>query len=273
MTHQRIRIRTDLFLSKEFASLNERADGVPLILPTPVPSIRNDFFKPFDDPEVLCLGNGKDLISNYNNNHNSKDLHYPTVKDCQGQIIEDEQSLDEDVWKKFKLACVEWGRELKSEQVRQQINESKETKKNKISFTEKELKKLLIKGIDLLNGSFSCLVCQVGLEKSDIDLHIQGKQHVKMKKILKLERKAGMLAERTIKWKMKRKIWLNEEYKQKLATKNEISSWEFILIKEFEDGIMKQMCILCDVIVSNEFSIRGHLKGRKHKANYERYSE
>ena len=37
-----------------------------LILPTPVPSIQNDMFKPYDEPDVICLGNVKNW--DYNDN-------------------------------------------------------------------------------------------------------------------------------------------------------------------------------------------------------------
>ena len=68
MTSQRIRIRTDIFRSQELALLEEWPDGIPLnlILPTPVPSIQNDMFKPYDEPDVICLGNVKNW--DYNDN-------------------------------------------------------------------------------------------------------------------------------------------------------------------------------------------------------------
>ena len=81
MTHQRIRIRTDIFQSQEFALHEERVEEIPLILPTPVPSIRNDFFKPLDEQGV-----GKDLDCDFNDNLISKEI--------QGQITENEQSLE-----------------------------------------------------------------------------------------------------------------------------------------------------------------------------------
>ena len=81
MTHQRIRIRTDIFQSQEFAVHEGKADEVPLILPTPVPSIRNDFFKPIDEQGV-----GKDLDCDFNDNLISEDI--------QGKITEDEESLE-----------------------------------------------------------------------------------------------------------------------------------------------------------------------------------
>ena len=78
MTYQRIRLRTDIFQSQEFALMEERTVGVPLILPEPVPSIRNEIFNHIDEPEVICLGNGKDW--DYNDNRSSKDPPYPTMK-------------------------------------------------------------------------------------------------------------------------------------------------------------------------------------------------
>ena len=81
MMHQRIRIRTDIFQSQEFAVHEGKADEVPLILPTPVPSIQNDFFKPIDEQGV-----GKDLDCDFNDNLISKEI--------QGQITENEQSLE-----------------------------------------------------------------------------------------------------------------------------------------------------------------------------------
>ena len=90
MTHQRIRIRTDIFQSQEFALHGERADDeVLMMLPTPVPSIRNDFFKPIDEQGV-----SKDLDCDYNDNHRSNGLPNPTVNCIQGQINEDEQNLE-----------------------------------------------------------------------------------------------------------------------------------------------------------------------------------
>ena len=56
--------------------------NVPLILPTPVPSIRNDFFKPIIDEQ----GVGKDLDCDFNDNLISEDI--------QGKITEDEESLE-----------------------------------------------------------------------------------------------------------------------------------------------------------------------------------
>ena len=133
MTYQRIRLRTDIFQSQEFALMEERTVGVPLILPEPAPSIRN-IFNHIDEPEVICLGNGKDW--DYNDNRSSKDPPYPTMK------------------------------------VRQKKKSKKAEKQQK-----KKLKMLLEKGIDFWNGSYSCLVCQIELQQSNIHEHLQGFQH------------------------------------------------------------------------------------------------
>merc|ERR1719300_974658 len=61
-----------------------------MILPTPVPSIRNDKFKPID--EVICLVNVKD--SDYNGNLICKDLSNSYIKDIQGTFEDDKSSLD-----------------------------------------------------------------------------------------------------------------------------------------------------------------------------------
>ena len=58
-----------------------------------------------------------------------------------------------------------------------QINESKKTKKNQISFTEKELKELHNKGIDFVNGRYSCSVCKIKLGKGNLNSHLKGKRH------------------------------------------------------------------------------------------------
>ena len=81
-----------LFLRQEFALMEERTDEGPLILPEPVPSIRNEMFNQINEPEVICLGTGKDW--DYNDNRSSKDLPNPSIKDIQGQINEDEQNLE-----------------------------------------------------------------------------------------------------------------------------------------------------------------------------------
>ena len=88
--------------------------------------------------------------------------------------------------------------------------------------------------IDIVNGSFSCSVCQIGLQKDNIDLHLQGKRHATA-----------------------------------LVSKIEISSREFIVMKEIRRGWMKQICSLCNVGTSGENDIHSHLSGRKHKLNYD----
>jgi len=375
MTHQGIRIRTDIFQSQEFALLKERADGLPLnmILPTPVPTIINDFFKPFDEPEglrsgsgkgcwaafderrkkelrqarnlrrknksqktknkklnpknksqktkkkkqnpnnlilgvdkgidfvngryscsvcqiglekgqihkhlkglqhatyaaikqkneeesklakkpkrqskkvkklseckqidepeVICLGNGKNW--DYNDNRSSEDLPYPAVKD-----IQDEQSLEE-----FK----------KNMELLIQINKSLNTN-NRLSI--KSWQKLQNKGIDFVNGNFSCLVCKIGLGKGDIDSHLQGKRHLmvadpdaaKLKRHVKLEKKLNKCKEKVAK----------------------IAGIEFIVIKKFKDGNLKLICSLCHVEVTSVKSIKEHIRGQRHKLNYESFAK
>jgi len=85
MTHQRIRIRTDIFKSQQFALLEDedRTDVVPLLPFSPVPSILNDKFNHIDELEVVCLGNGKNW--DYNDNLSSKDLSNPNVTDILGE--------------------------------------------------------------------------------------------------------------------------------------------------------------------------------------------
>jgi len=83
MTHQRIRIRTDIFKSQQFALLEDRTDVVPLFPLSPVPSILNDKFNHIDELEVVCLGNGKNW--DYNDNLSSKDLSNPNVTDILGE--------------------------------------------------------------------------------------------------------------------------------------------------------------------------------------------
>jgi len=225
MTHQRIRLRSDIFQSQEFALMEERTVGIPLILPEPVPSIRNEMFNQINEPEVICLGNGKDLNCDYNDNHSSKDPYYPVVKDFQGQIIEDEQSL-EGVKRTLDNNC-----------------------------------------IDFVNGSYSCSVCHIEIRINNIESHLQGKQHAKL-----AEGPAEMAEknqEKMLKKKLKRKL----KKKQKLAAENEISSSEFILIKELKSGKVLRVCILCDLKLKSECESREHLRGPKHKATYERYSK
>merc|ERR1719300_1365390 len=108
-------------------------------------------------------------------------------------------------------------------------------------------KTLYNKGIDFVNGSYSCSVCQIGLQKGDINSHLQGKRHTKLAKSLKR--------------------------KKKLVAKNEISSRELIKIKEWKDGRKRWMCLLCDVVIKFKCISKYHLKGRIHKATYERYSK
>ena len=110
--------------------------------------------------------------------------------------------------------------------------------------------------IDIVNGSFSCSVCQIGLKKGDINSHLQGKLHTKLTDI-----------------KVK-PIWPKSlQRKQKLVAENEISSREFIKIKEWKDGKKRLMCLLCDVLIKSECITKHHLKDWIHKATYERYSK
>ena len=113
--------------------------------------------KQIDEPEVICLGNDNDERS-------SEDLPNPTIKDK--MILDGLSALD--VW----LSKVERKQALK-------INESKKTKKNQIPFTEKELKELHNKGIDFVNGSFSCSVCKIELKKGNLNSHLRGKRHAR----------------------------------------------------------------------------------------------
>jgi len=256
---QRIRIRTDIFQSREF--LEERADGVPMILPTPVPSIRNDMFKPID--EVICLVNVKD--SDYNDNLSCKDLSNSYIKDIQG-TFEDDKSLDE-VKNRYNPNFENWLESKSSSTGRgiqfsvpssaiytlqpKQIYESTETTSKPITINISEL--LDKKSIDFKNGKYFCLICQIQL-KGNIDLHLQGKRHVENEKQPERCKKLA-------------------EYKQKLVSENKISSRVFILIKEIKNGQMKQICSLCDVGVSGEHDIQSHLSGRKHRIYYERFNK
>ena len=148
MTYQSIRLRTDIFQSQEFALMEERTDNCdPLILPEPVPSIRNEMFNQINEPEVICLGNGRDLICDYNDNHSSKETPYHRINDIQGQIIEDEQSLE----------VVKEELKSKDKELDGQINESKKAKKRQIP-------------------SFSCYVCQIGQKKGNLHLHLSLKR-------------------------------------------------------------------------------------------------
>ena len=240
MISQRIRIRTDIFQSQEFTLLEERAEDVSLnlILPTPVPSIRNDFFKPYDEPDVICLGNVKDC--DYNDNRSSKDLPYPTIKEFQGQFSEDKQSLEGE---KINF-------ESETKELVDQINESL---KIELEILKKQLYK---KGIYFVNGIYSCSVCQIGLKKGDINSHLQGKRHTKLVDI-----KVKAIRPKSLKRKLK------------LVAKNEISSREFIKIKELKDGKKRCVCLLCDVVIKSEYISKYHLKDHIHKATYERFSK
>jgi len=304
MTHQRIRIRTDIFQSREFASLKERADGVPLLLPTPVLSSQNDKFYRIgdnDDPEVICLiGNGKDW--DYNDNQSFKDLPHNeqslegvkktwlnncidfvngsryTCSVCQIELMKNNIDSHLKGKKHAKLAerpaeiahpnpIVEYLKEqiLKDEWFKEVIGQHKESTKTKEfiktkekPFTFNSSEALIYKSIDFVNGSYSCSVCQIELKERDLFLHLQGKRHAKR---------------RAQKDKDKKEYRLSKKHAvkaKKLATKNEISSRKF-LIKEFLNGSLKQLCILCDTVVKSERLINAHFSGQKHKANYERY--
>jgi len=298
MTHQRIRIRTDIFQSREFASLKERADGVPLLLPTPVPSSQNDKFN--HESEVICLGNGKDW--DYNDNHSFKDLPHNeqslegvkktwlnncidfvngsryTCSVCQIELMKKDIDWHLKGKRHTKLAekpaeiahpnpTVEYLKEqiIKDEWFQEVIGQHKESTKTKEfikeeSFTFNSSETLHNKSIDFVNGSYSCSVCQIELKERDLFLHLQGKRHAKR---------------RAQKDKDKKEYRLSKKHAvkaKKLATKNEISSRKF-LIKEFLNGSLKQLCILCDTVVKSERLINAHFSGQKHKANYERYTK
>ena len=140
-------------------------------------------------------------------------------------------------------------------------------KKLESPFTEKELKKLHNKGIDFVNGSFSCSICQIGLKKHDLYPHLQGKRHEKKLALNDKIKKEHQLEKRRVEKSKK------QEMKETLAVKNEIISREFILKKEFENGKMELVCSLCDVVIISEKTINVHLSGQLHKATYERYSK
>jgi len=171
MTHQGIRIRTDIFQSQEFALLEERADGLPLnlILPTPVPTIINDFFKPIDEPEGLRLGNGKDCWA----------------------------AFDERRKKELRQA-----RNLRRKNKSQKTKKKKQNPKNKSQKTKKKKQNpnnLILgvdKGIDLVNGSYSCSVCQIELEKGQIHKHLKGLQHATYAAIKEKNEKQSKLAKK-----------------------------------------------------------------------------
>jgi len=188
--------------------------------------------KQIDEPEVICLGNGKD----YNDNRSSGDLPYPAVKDIQGQIIGDDQSLEE-----FK----------KNKELVGQINKSLKTK-NQLSI--ESWMELQSKGIDFVDGSYSCSVCHIlGLNKSDLHPHLQGIRHAeainpdakKQKRHAKLEK---MLS----------------QFKQK-----QIAGIELIVIKELKDGNFHLICSLCKWSITGAKCLKNHLNGEKHKLNLE----
>jgi len=283
MTQQRIRIRTDIFQSREFASLKERADGVPLILPTPVPSRQNDEFNHIDgddEPEVICLGNGRDLNCDYNDNHSSKDPYYPVVKDFQKQIIENEQSLEGDK-RTLDNNCIDFVNGSYSCSVchiglqKNDIDSHLQGKLHakRCDYNENHnsngLPNPSLEGvnncIDFVNGYYSCSVCHIALQKDDIDSHLQGKKHVSL---------AGSPADRAELGRKNQEMMLKKKLKkkQKLAAENEISSSELILTKKLKNGIFLRMCRLCDMRLKSESESRDHLRGLYHKATYEKYS-
>merc|ERR1719300_651407 len=258
-------------------------------------------YKQIIEPEVICLENGKDC--DYNDKPCSNDLPHPTVKD---EIIVDGLS-----------ALDAWSSKLQREEAHQ-INESKKTnEKNQIPFTEKELKKLHNKGIDFVNGRFSCSVCKIELKKGNLNSHLRGKRHARAvnpnaenestetarksitinisdpldKKrvdfkngkyfcsICQIKFDEGSLdshlqgkrhnANKKQPERAKRRV----ENKKNLVSKIEISSREFIVMKEIKNGRMKQICSLCNVGGSGENDIKSHLIGRKHKLNYEKFGK
>jgi len=283
MTHQRIRIRTDIFQSREFASVKEKADGVPLILHTPVPSRQNYDFNQIDnddEPEVICLGDVKDLNCDYNDNHSFKDLPHHTVKGFQGQIIEDEQSL-EGVKRTLDNKCIDFenGSYYCSVcHIGLQKNDIDSHLQGKLhakhcdyndNHNSNGLPNPCLEGvnncINFVNGYYSCSVCKIGLQKDDIDSHLQGKKHLSLAGSpadkAELERKNQEM-------KLKKKL----KKKEKLAAENEISSSELILTKKLKSGIVLRVCRLCDMKLKSESESRDHLRGLYHKATYERYS-
>jgi len=276
MAHHRIRIRTDIFKSQEFALHEKRVDEVPMILPTPVPSIRNNFFKPLDQQGV-----GMDLDCDFNDNLISKNI--------QGQIIDDEHSLEgvnnciDFVNGSYFCSVCHIGlpKDNVGSHLREKRHKFREIKKEQACkkkiqwpFTEKDLEKLRIKGIDFVSGRFSCSICHIfGLNKSDLRPHLQGKRHVKrLNEGNRLVEKAKkqimeMRLNKELKKEQDKEL---EEYKQKQAIKNEISAREFILKKKFKNGNMELACSLCDVVVISEKTINAHLSGKLHKANYDK---
>ena len=150
-------LRTDIFQSQEFALLKERADGLPLnmILPTPVPTIINDFFKPFDEPEGLRLGSGKGCWA----------------------------AFDERRKKELRQA-----RNLRRKNKSQKTKKKKQNPNNLILGVDK--------GIDFVNGRYSCSVCQIGLEKGQIHKHLKGLQHATYAAIKQKNEKESKLAKK-----------------------------------------------------------------------------
>jgi len=347
MTHQRIRIRTDIFKSPQFSLLEDedRTDVVPFLPLSPLPLILNDKFNHIDELEVVCLGNGKDW--DYNDNLSSKDLSNPNVTDIQGnvgeelqdttqskiasdakfiqdmtkriqnmknwlwkqqefstsiqivkQIVEDEKSLEEakkrynpalEVWLKSKSSTVRSAQPItlqneridfieggnfpnakyildtsarrSQEEIKATYEEFEEWLETECSSKERsvpstitssaaaptwqpkfnETKRKPVSDESILKEYYGC---SIFLNKHSRKLtHLQGKLHAK------------------------------QAEKQEIASKNEISSREFIVITETNDGKMKQVCILCDVILVSENCIKSHLSGRRHKANYKRFSK
>ena len=351
MTHQRIRIRTDIFKSQQFALLEDedRTDVVPFLPLSPVPSILNDKFNHIDELEVICLGNGKDC--DYNDNLSSKDLSNPNVTDILGedplhtgkanlisdakyiqdttkriqnmknwllkqqdygtsiqiskQIVEDEKSLEE-AKMRFQPAVEEWlrskssiGRSLQpclhneriesieggnfsdakytqdtsrsQEEIQAAYEEFEEWLETECSSTERSVPSTITSAaaaptwqpkfnetkrkpvsdskhdVRILKKCYWCSICEIFLNKNcSIDSHLQGKRHRHAKQAEKVK-------------------------KQETASKNEISSREFIVITETNDGEMKQVCSLCDAVVPSEKCIQSHLSGQKHKSKYGRY--
>ena len=306
MTHKRIRIRTDIFKSPQFSLLEDedRTDVVPFLPLSPVPLILNDKFNHIDELEVLCLGNGKDW--DYNDNLSNKNLSNPNVKDVQGtvgedrqhttqskivsddkfiqdmtkriqnmknwlwkqqdfstsiqivkQIVDDEKSLEE-AMKRYKPALEAWLRS--QEEIKAAYEEFEEWLETECSSTERsvpstitssaaaptwqpkfnETKRKPLSDERILKECYSIVLNK----HCRIDSHLQGKRHAKR---------------------------ADKVEKQEIASKNEISSREFIVITETNDGKMKQVCSLCDVIVLSEKCIKSHLSGRRHKATYKSF--
>ena len=139
-------------------------------------------FNQINEPEVICLGNGRDLICDYNDNHSSKETPNHRINDIQGQIIEDEQSLE----------VVKEELKSKNKELDGQINESKKAKKRRIP-------------------SFSCYVCQIGQKKGNLYMHLQGKQHAKA---LNEKKKKELMLEKSRARRQEEKAKKLNEYKQ-----------------------------------------------------------